>query len=288
MSVASSPSDAIAVAATPYTALASIRATAGVRLAAVAADDSRTRIGRLAEWGGYRARFPTRRDGVLEAVIVNTGGGLVGGDSVTMSIEAGAGTDTVVTTTAPERVYRSLGTASEVDLALTLAAGARLAWLPQPTTMYSGARLKRRFEIDLSGDAVLVAAEQVVFGRLASGEQVESGLIHDVWRVRREGRLVWADAQRLDGDIAALLARPAIGGGARATGLALCFAPDAASRLEAVRAGLNGARSLAAASAWDGTLAVRLVAATADVLRADLIRVLEILEGRPLPRVWSS
>lgn len=286
MSAASSPSDA-AVRRRSAQALAGVRADAGVRLT-TAVGAASSRIDELAERGGYRARFPRRADGACEAVIVNTGGGLVGGDQIHIDVRAGASTDTIVTSTAPERVYKSLGDASEVDVVLRAEAGSRLAWVPQPTLFYSGAILRRRFEADVAPDARLLLAESLVFGRPASGEVMGQSLLHDVWRVRRGGRLLWADAQRLDGDIAELLARPALGGGARAVGFALLVSDGAEDMLDAVRETLSNARSLAAASALPGAIVVRLVASVPEGLRADMLRVLERLEGRPAPRVWHG
>ena len=52
----------------------------------------------------------------------------------------------------------------------------------------------------------LLLAEAVVFGRSGMGEAVEQGALSDRWRVRRDGRLIYAEAVRLDGAIAATLA----------------------------------------------------------------------------------
>ena len=98
-----------------------------------------------------------------------------------------------------------------IDVKLRVGAGAQLAWLPQETILFDRARLHRRIDVDLAGDASLLMAEAVVFGRSAMGETVRAGRICiDRWRVRRDGRLVFAETVRLDGAIADKLAKPAV------------------------------------------------------------------------------
>ena len=59
--------------------------------------------------GSLRVRFPHCDGAGLDAVIVNTGGGMTGGDRFDLGIKVGAGADVSVTTAAAEKIYRSLG-----------------------------------------------------------------------------------------------------------------------------------------------------------------------------------
>jgi urease accessory protein len=118
------------------------------------------------------------------------------------------------------------------------------------------------------------------------GEDVNRGLCRDRWRVRRDGRLVFADTFRADGPIADVLDRSATLGGARAVAMLLYAAPDAAARLEEVRALLQGAKSVTGASTWNGLLVVRALAREGRSLQNDLEPLITRLSGRPLPRVW--
>ncbi|MDP4025598.1 urease accessory protein UreD [Methylobacterium sp. NEAU 140] len=249
-----------------------------------------TRIRDLAESGPLRLRFP-RGDGALEAVLVNTAGGVACGDCFSVSLDLEADADLVFTTTAAEKVYRSDGPDSRIGNAVTLGAGARLAWLPQETILFDRARVRRRLDADLTGDAGLLAVEIVAFGRAARGERIAAGLFEDVWRVRRDGRIVYADGFRLDGAIGDLLTRPAIGGGARACATLLDFGPDAEARLEEARGFLDALAPPgieAAASAWNGHLAVRALAPAVGPLRSLVGRFLAAYRGLPMPRVWQS
>jgi urease accessory protein len=246
-----------------------------------------TRALRVSEAGSLRVRMP-RAGAALEAVLINTAGGVACGDRFTIDVDAGPGAQIALTTPAAERVYRSDGATAEIAVRLTLAAGADLAWLPQETIVFDRARLRRRFEADVAADARLLLCEAAVFGRAARGEEVRQGFFEDRWRIRRGGRLVYADTLRFDGPIAGLLDRPALGSGARALATLVYVAPDAENRLEEARSLLATASCAAGASAWNGLLAVRFLARDAAELRRGAARFLEGFRGCPLPRVWQS
>jgi urease accessory protein len=250
---------------------------------AVAAADGVTRRSRVAEAGSLRVRFPNTQGG-LEAVIVNTGGGMTGGDEFTVDIDVGAGAHLVAGTAAAEKIYRSTGPDTAMNVRLNVGAGARLAWLPQETILFDRARLKRRIDIDLAEGASLVMAEAVLFGRAAMGEELRGGFFADAWRVRRGGKLAFAENVRLDGDIAGKLARPAAGQGAIALATVL-IAPAGEDAVAAVRApDFSGEAGI---SAWNGLAVARLVARDGAALRRDLVAILAAL-GQTVPRLWHQ
>ena len=246
----------------------------------------------IGESGGFRVRFPRASSpdeggSPCEGVLINTGGGLTGGDRVSTEATLTPGARGVLTTQAAEKVYRSDGPDAEATVALTLGPESRLDWLPQETILFDGARLRRRLRAEMAGDATLLLVESTVLGRAATGETVESGSFRDRWRIRRDGRLVFAEEVRLEGPIAAALARPAVAKGSRAVATCLLVAPDAEARLEEARAALEGGRSECGVSAYDGMLVARFLSPEPKSLRADLIRYTETLRG-PLPRSWQT
>ena len=245
----------------------------------------RTEPERLFETGGLRWRFP-RSSSPCEAAIVNTGGGVAGGDSYSVSLTLGDGAEVEATTPSAERIYRSDGPAASIATRLVLKPRAQLFWLPQETLMFEGARLERRLDLDTSGEAAFIVAETVVFGRLAMGESRIEATLRDSWRVRRDGRLVFADETRID-HAGATLERKAVGGGARALSTIVASAPNIEARLPDLRAALDAAGSDVenGASVVDGLLVVRLLAASFDRLRAALIASIVALGGRK-PRLW--
>ena len=267
--------------------MASPTISSSVLAATFAARAGRTAIDRLREGGALRLR--QSRAAACEALIVNTGGGIVGGDQLTLDITLAAGATVTMTSVAAEKIYRSAGPAASIETRLTLGRGARLDWLPQETILFDGARLARRFTVEMAADATLLAAETMVFGRLASDETSIDGALRDGWRVRRGGALIFADETRLDGAIGATLDRPALGGGARAAALVLLVAPQAESLVEAARAAIEPLRPTVegGASARDRLLAVRLLSRDPERLRAAVVAVLGPLRAMPLPRAWD-
>src|ERR1700723_881186 len=177
---------------------------------------ARTDPARLFESGGLRWRFP-RSSNPCEAALVNTGGGVAGGDSYSVSLTLSEDAEVEAATPSADRIYRSDGPAATITTRLALAPGARLFWLPQETLVFEGARLERRLEVETSGEAEVLIAETLVFGRLAMGEIRIDASVRDSWRVRREGQLVFADETRID-HAGPALDRKAVGagGGARA------------------------------------------------------------------------
>ncbi len=241
------------------------------------------------ERGSLKARAPTTPPGeAAEIVLLNTAGGIAGGDRFATEIAVEAGAAALVTTQAAEKVYRSTGADATVATRLVLGPGARLDWLPQATILFDRARLVRALTAELAADASLLALEAIVLGRVAMGERVASGRLIDSFRIRRGGRLVLADALRLDGPIQALLAGPATLGGGAALATVLQISPGVEARLAAARAVLDDAGHPAGACVVGGVLVARLVANDGAALHGTVVRLLAILrDARTPPRVWS-
>jgi urease accessory protein len=253
----------------------------------VAASTVGSRRQRVHEAGSLRVRFPNVSGRTLDAVIVNTAGGMTGGDRFDIDIKLGAEARLSVTTAAAEKIYRSLGPDTEIAVKLNVGRDGALAWLPQETILFDRVRLSRSIDVELEIGGELLLAEAIVFGRSAMGETVAEGHLTDHWRIRRDGKLILAETVRLDGKIAAGLAQPAstAGGVAIATALKV---PGGDQDLAAVRAMENEFAGEVGASAWNGFTMVRFVAADGAALRRDLMTVLGVLGTAPLPRLWLN
>ncbi len=249
--------------------------------------DGVTRRGRLHESGSLRVRFPSPEAEGLSGVFVNTAGGIAGGDRFDIDILAGEGSRLTLTTAAAEKVYRAAGPPAQLNIALKAEARSHLAWLPQETILFDRARILRRIDIDLAEDASLLLCEIVVFGRSAMGEKMLHGEFVDRWRLRRAGRLVFAETVRLDGDIGEKLKRPAIANGGVAIGTALIVPGDAAV-VERIREASESFGGEVGISCWNGFAMARFCAQDAARLRADMMVVLARASGAALPRLWLN
>jgi urease accessory protein len=246
-----------------------------------------TRRGRLHESGSLRVRFPSPEGEGLSAVFVNTAGGVAGGDRFDIAISAGEGARLTLTTAAAEKVYRAPDAPAQLDISLKAADGAHLAWLPQETILFDAAKIFRRIDIDLAESASLLLCEIVVFGRAAMGERMQRGEFVDRWRLRRGGRLVFAEIVRLDGDIGAKLARPAVAKGGVAIATALIVPGDEAV-VERIREAADSFAGEVGISAWNGFAMARFCAQDAAALRADMMTVLGRASPTALPRLWLN
>ena len=254
-----------------------------------------TRLADLYQRAPCRLLFPNVAAGEPpQAVLLTTSGGLTGGDRLRIEFRVGAGARATLTTQAAEKIYRALPLAGNVDISVRaeVATGGYAEWLAQETIVFDGGRLRREFVADLAADAALLATESLVLGRSAMNETLRTGFIHDRWRIRRDGRLVFADALHIDGDIERVREAAFGFGDAAACGTLIYAAADAHTRLEDVRAWAREHAPVAHATTREGLLIVRFIAAQAIDVRnaiisiAGRIRHVAFGHAQRLPQVW--
>jgi urease accessory protein len=233
----------------------------------------------MREAGSSKCRMPR---GSHEAILINTSGGLAGGDTVNIRAEAGEGAALTLTSQTAERIYRTLGPAADVRVNLSAAKGATLLWMPQESIFFEGSALARSLEVDLAEDATFFAIEPMVFGRREMGEHVKHVSVADRWNVWQAGKLIHAEAFKLGPDWPLSKATFA---GNHATATILLVSPQADNLLDRVRAGLGPDDG---ASAWNGKLVARLLAKDGFHLRKTLIQVLVACVGPGnVPKSWA-
>jgi urease accessory protein len=192
-----------------------------------------------------------------------------------------------MTTASAEKVYRSLGDDATLDITLRAEAGANLAWMPRETILFDRSRLARSIDIELAEDARLLLAEAVVFGRSGMGEAVEHGRLFDRWRIRRGGRLLYAESIKLDGAIAAELKKTAVAADHIAVATIL-MCPADEHFVAALRASEQRLRGEVGASSWNGLTVVRFCARDGESLRHDMMMALGVAMDGPLPKLWLN
>ena len=282
---------------TPENSVAMQRTRGAGRLS-VKMSAGESRIDRLFQDGSARIRIPRVPQGSpLEAVLINTAGGLTGGDRMDWSFEAGEGASMTLATQACEKTYKAHGTSeTRVSVQLKLNADSSLAWLPQETILFDRARLARSIEVDMAAGSRLLMVEPLVFGRLAMKESVTEGHFRDRWRIRRDGHLVHAENMRLGPDIADALDRTAVASGGLAMATVLMIAPEAEARLTAARqvignsggASYLSTRQPGAKIPETGKLLARIVASDSYELRKVLVPLIRLLNPQGgMPKVWS-
>lgn len=238
----------------------------------------------LRQSGALKLVFP-RRTNAVEAVIVNSAGGVTGGDDFRIEARAGTQTQLMLTTQAAERGYRAQdGQHGTVRTHLSAQSDSTLFWLPQETILYNGAAVDRRLRVDLACSARFLLVEPVIFGRQAMGEDVSHLWFRDRIDIRRNGRPLYRDGLDLNGNVAQHLDRPGIANGARAMASLVWVDPTAEARLETVRSLLAPAG--AASMLCSDVMVMRVLGADSFALRSHLLPVLDLLTHNSLPQCW--
>ncbi|MFO1297317.1 MAG: urease accessory protein UreD [Rubrivivax sp.] len=182
--------------------------------------------------------------GIAHAVLVHPPGGLVGGDRLDIDIDVQPGAHMLVTTPAATRFYRSIAGEAVQAVRATVAAGARLEWLPQETLAYDGCEGRNAWQVRLAPGASLMALEVLALGLaesqrpFARGRFVQSFGIEGLWRER--GVIDAADRALLDGPCG-LAGRSVLG--------TLLLAHGEAIDAAAAQAALDAAREIASEAA---------------------------------------
>lgn len=242
----------------------------------------------LHQSGSMRVMFP-RPATPPTAMLVNTAGGVTGGDRFEVRARAGAGARLTVTTQAAERAYRAgTGPAARIENHLEVAEGARIDWLPQETILYDGCALHRRLRVELAQRAEALIVETLVFGRAAHGERLTDAAFRDRIEIARDGRMIFAEAIDLSGDIAAQLAHPARGNGAGALTTLILASDTAEAQLPQLRriCAENSGSCAGASLLAPDLLVCRALARDSFDLRRLLLPLLDHLTGCTLPICW--
>lgn len=244
-----------------------------------------TRLNRLRQSGATKVIFPQTFRADMQGVVVNTSGGMTGGDCFEMSAHVRNAGQLTLTTQAAERIYRAQDEKpAHVHNRVTVAPAARLNWLPQETILFDASRLNRRLEIQMEGDSTALMVETLVFGRAAMGETVAQIDLQDRISITQDGAPIFRDAISLRGSAVEHLSRKAIAQEAGAVSSVVLIHARAASYLGALRSllpPLGGASLLA-----ENVLVARALARDSFDLRQALIPMLEHLCDTPLPAVW--
>lgn len=262
------------------------RACGNARLVVKARKEA-TVLAQLQTSGCLKLLFPQMREPAKTAVLLNTAGGITGGDKLQQHITAEAGSHLRLTTQAAERIYRSLDqSAGRVDTQLTLGAKARLDWIPQETILFDRSHLSRSLRADMAPDARLLIVEPLVFGRAAMGETLKNAHLTDKLQVTRAGSLIFADQLRFAGDLHQQMQRRAIGGGAGAMLSVLLISTEAecTNLLPKLREMLP--QTAGVTLLRPDILFLRALAPDSFLLRRDLIPALTLLNSAALPRTW--
>ncbi len=245
-----------------------------------------SRVTRLYQSGSSKILLPKTYGAMREAVLLNTAGGVTGGDTVDISIEA-SDCKLVATSQTAERLYKSSMHPARISIDLNLNKSATLHWLPQETIIFQGAAVDRTINLNMSADSSCLIAETIILGRQAMGEKLEECHFTDNWRLYKDGILFHAESLRLTDDVEELVKSNAGINGARMISTIFSAGANTEHLKPIIEKNLPLENSMCAATYLNQKLIVRLVTNNSAGGRTDLNKILCALRGCPMPRVWQ-
>ncbi|MEH6516049.1 MAG: urease accessory protein UreD [Halioglobus sp.] len=127
---------------------------------------------------------------VCHNYILHPPGGVVGGDSLEINVDAQSGAHALLTTPGAAKFYRSRDKLEATQYQnFAVANGAVLEWLPQQNIFFPGANIKLATRIDIASGGKFAGWEMHCFGRPANDEQFTFGTLHSRTEVRLAGEL---------------------------------------------------------------------------------------------------
>ncbi len=238
-------------------------------------------------------------DAICHNVLVHPPSGLVGGDTLDIDVQVGAGAHALLTTPGATRFYRSTGAAARQHARLRLANGARAEWLPLETILYSGCVAENRLLLELAPGAELLAWDLTALGLPHAGQPFALGSFTQ----HMEMPGLWLEHGRIAADDSLLRHSPLGLAGKRCLGCLLFASGTPRSRPQREQA-TELARGVIAGhplARWSGATSpssqLQLLRVLGDEVEevASLLRALWSvwrghfwgLPGR-LPRIWAT
>jgi urease accessory protein len=142
-------------------------------------------------------------DGICHNVLVHPPGGLVGGDTLDITVQVASGTHGLVTTPGATRFYRSDGPLALQTTRITMQADSRLEWLPLEALCYSDCHAENRLVMALGPGAELLGWDITAFGLPSANLPFVKGSLQQhmevpgLWLER--GRIAADDLRLMDG-----------------------------------------------------------------------------------------
>lgn len=256
----------------------------------------RSRLVRREHYGPLAVQKPfyPEGDAVCHSIIVHPPGGIVAGDRLRIDVAVENDAHALITTPGATKWYRSEGALAQQSIALNVASGGCLEWLPQEAIVFDCARARQTICVELANGARYLGWDILVLGRSASQEKFNQGCYEQAWHVTRNGVPLWLERGRIEGGSRLMDSPVGLAGySVTATLVAAGDAPGAAL-VAALRAVPVGANAHAAITALPEVLSVRYLGHRVEDAKNFLQSIWRELRphyfGRPVqtPRIWTT
>ncbi|EDK8479888.1 urease accessory protein UreD [Salmonella enterica subsp. enterica] len=251
-------------------------------------EHERTALMSAAHCGPLTVQRPFYPEGdTCHLYILHPPGGIVGGDSMDITVRLTNKSHTLLTMPGSTKFYRSGGTRSIINQHFYLEQGTTLEWLPQDSIFFRGAQADLNTVFKLASSSTLLAWDFLCLGRPVIGERFDHGSLHCRMEVWLEG--IPLQIERLcieDGDLDNIKDAPWIG--------TLLFYPVNASLLDETRQRLEPLGNFAGATLDSGLMTIRFLGmdnlVCQKVMRDIWCYLRPYLTGKQpvTPRIWLT
>jgi urease accessory protein len=237
-------------------------------------------------------------DAICHSVLVHPPGGLVGGDTLDITVDVSEGAHGLITTPGATRFYKSLGELALQRTRVNLQANAKLEWMPLESIAYAGCQAENRLTMQLAPSAEMIGWDTTALGLPNANLPFDLG----VFTQHLEMPGVWLERGRIDASDDRLLNSP-LGFARHKCMASIFFATGSALTRERRELALDAARAVlnvnslkmtsGATCPNDHVVVVRVLAPLVEPAMALLKQVWaawrqELWQIKPnAPRIWS-
>ena len=232
-------------------------------------------------------------DGICHAIIVHPPGGIAGGDALEMSADLGVDSSALLTTPGATKWYRSASAWARQQIHFTVSPGASLEWLPQESIVFDGARADAHLAVEIKGDGAFIGWEILCLGRTGSAERFNRGQWRSHTTVKRDGKLLWFERARLEGNDRVLEA-PAVMAGEPVVATLLAASGKLTPQLLAACREITPLRGQGAITLLPGLLVGRYLGGSSEAAKFYFTKLWQVIRpvlvGRVAvePRIWRT
>jgi urease accessory protein len=257
--------------------------------------DARTLLVRRAHEGPLvvqKALYP-EGDAVCHCIVIHPPGGIAGGDSLQLDVDVASEAFAQLTTPGATKWYRAGGRAASSHVAIRVADGAVVEWMPQGTIVYHGAQAAATLAVNLHGNAMYIGWDVVCLGRTASAERFDAGEWRQRVDVRRDDALIWSERALLAGASTPMNSLSGLNG-APVFGTFMAVANNIDDSLLAIIRGIAPASGEGVVTRFPGALIARYRGHASSAAQAWFIALWTLvrpaLTSRPAipPRIWNT
>ena len=237
--------------------------------------------------GSSKALIPNTHNDYKQIVLINTAGGITGGDKFCIGLELD-NSKICGSTQAAEKIYKGDIKEGKIDLDINLKNNSTLFWLPKEMILFNNCNLKRQINVNLSTNSNLLMSESTIFGRTAMKETFSNGNYKDFWKIFIGKKLIHVEATKSEGNIEEFLSKAATFNNNCAINITIGIGKRILENADKIKNNLlKNNEIISEMSIWDEKLVIRTISQDSYHLGFAIKKILFYFFNGNIPKVWS-